>query len=267
MNSAITEGGPLNFEHLIIERRGPIWLVTINRPEKRNALNRAMLAEFGRLVDDVALDSQAAGLIVTGCENSFMSGTDIGYLQERTVRETEQGVVQNLYTRLENLPCPVIAAVNGWALGGGCELALAADIRIASENAVFGLPEVGLGMLPGAGGTQRLTRLVGHGRAMEIILTGRRVPAEEALAIGLANRVVTRERLRDEALGMMEQIAAKGPLAVRLAKEAVRAFSRQSLAQGLDVERLAQTILFQTRDRIEGIQAYFERRPPEFHGE
>jgi enoyl-CoA hydratase/carnithine racemase len=229
-------------------------------------MNREMLDALWHMVRMVRTDASLSGVIITGEGEAFMAGADLSHMQERTLDAVVSGMGQVLFGAVAELPVPVVAAVNGWALGGGCELALACDVRYASERAVLGLPEVGLGVLPGAGGTQRLTRLVGPGVALEMILSGRRVDAAEALRIGLVNRVVRPDVLLETAHGFLATVAEKGPLAVRLAKQAVHAYDAGNLQAGLGFERMAQAMLFGTRDRDEGMKAFLEHRRPEFRG-
>jgi len=206
-------------------------------------------------------------VVLTGAgEKAFVAGADIGELRERTARDGLAARMQRLYDEIEGYEKPTVAAVNGYALGGGLELAMACDIRIASENARFGLPETALSIIPGAGGTQRLVRLVGKGRALEMILTGRAVDAEEARAIGLVTKVVPQAELVDAARESAGQILSKGPLAVRLARLAVQTGSETDQRTGLVVERLAQALLYASEDKQEGTSAFIEKRKPDFKG-
>jgi enoyl-CoA hydratase/carnithine racemase len=257
----------VGYETLLTEVADGIAIVTINRPEVRNAVSRrvqadlrAALAEF-RSADDVGV------VVFTGAgDRAFVAGADIAELKKYTLHTGLASEMQRLYDDIEAFEKPTIAAVNGYALGGGCELAMACDIRIASDNARFGLPETNLSVLPGAGGTQRLARLVGTGRAIEMILTGRMVDAPEAHQIGLVTSVVPPAELMDTARQIAGQILAKGPLAVRLAKLVIRSGMDADQRTGLVVERLAQALLYTSEDKREGASAFLDKRPPVFTG-
>jgi enoyl-CoA hydratase/carnithine racemase len=250
-----------------VEVEDHLAVVTIARPEVRNALNRQVVA---KLLDALAAlrDRDDVGLVAfTGAgEKAFVAGADIGQLRTYDLHSGLDAALQRAFDEIEAFPKPTIAAVNGFALGGGCELAMACDIRIASDNARFGLPETTLSILPGAGGTQRLARLVGTGRAIEMILTGRFVDAAEARSMGLVTSVVPAAELRTELRRLADQILAKGPLAVRLAKLVVRTGMDTDQKTGQVVERLAQALLFTTADKVEGAAAFLEKRPPAFEG-
>lgn len=257
----------MEYKNLILQKANNIAILIINRPEVRNALNKETVQELRRAITDVRLDGSMQILIITGAgEKAFVGGADLASLKNRTMLETLANENQQVLDELAALEKPVIAAVNGFALGGGCELAMACDIRIASENAKFGQPEPGLGFLPGAGGTQRLPRLVGPARAKELIFTGEIISAQEAERIGLVNRVVPQDMLMKTALEMAEKIVEKGPLAVRLAKMVIDQGLQMDLHNGLLLERLAQTIIFSSEDRKEGIEAFFDKRHPSFKG-
>ncbi|MDQ3910974.1 MAG: enoyl-CoA hydratase-related protein [Actinomycetota bacterium] len=244
-----------------------IGFITLNRAERRNVLNAQVLVDMRDALSSFREDDGVGVVVFTGAgDQAFAAGADIGELRERTVLDALSSRMQAFYDEVEGYEKPTIAAVNGYALGGGCELAMACDIRVASENARFGLPETALGILPGAGGTQRLARLVGKGRAVEMILTGRSMPADEALAAGLVSRVVAKEELTNAVRETAEQILAKGPLAVRLAKLAVQAGYEADQETGLLIERLAQAVLFASEDKREGTSAFIEKRKPEFEG-
>lgn len=250
-----------------LERRGAVAIVTMNRPEALNAFNNEQLGLLADTFDMIATDGSIRAVVLTGAgERAFAAGADIKEMKDLDgVGGLAFGRAGHRATRsVEGLPQPVIAAVNGFALGGGCELALAADIRLASENAVFAQPEVTLGIPPGWGGSQRLPRLVGPGLAAELILTGRRVKAEEALRIGLVNAVYPLDQLLDEALKMAEAICANSPLAVRSAKQLMRlAFNGQTI-DGLDTEARAFGGAFTTDDQKEGMTAFVEKRAATF---
>ena len=244
--------------------------VTVNRPDKLNALNAIVIAELGDAVTRIETDSAIRGVVVTGAgTKAFVAGADINELTEQGVTggRTRALIGQQVFRRLERCGKPVIAAVNGFALGGGCELAMACHLRVASENAKFGQPEVKLGIAPGYGGTVRLPRLVGKARALELLLTGDMIDAEEAWRIGLVNRVVPADRLLGEAEGMLRVILANGPLAVRACLEAVDAGSDMTIDQALLLEASYFGLLSATEDMREGTKAFTEKRKPAFKGQ
>ncbi len=254
-------------DDLVIERRGPVTVLTVNRPDRLNAVDRALLARLGEAVRAFEDDPAQHALVLTGAgEKSFVAGADIAELAalDGAGAEALSRDGQGVMDRIERCAKPVIAAVNGYALGAGCELALACHLRIASENAQLGLPETGLGTIPGYGGTQRLPRLVGPGRATEMIATGRRVRADEALAIGLVTKVVPRESLLAEAEALANAVLRQGPLAVAAALEVVRTGLDRSLEAGLALERERFGRLAETADMHEGTKAFLEKRPPRF---
>jgi enoyl-CoA hydratase/carnithine racemase len=254
------------FRSIRLESRDGIAVVTLHRPEARNAINLEVVNELRAALDLAVRDAGTRALILTGAgTTAFASGADIRELLRRRAIDALRGINSSLFLEIERFPLPTIAAVNGYALGGGCELALACDLRIASESARFGQPEVGLGIIPAAGATYRLPRLVGAGRAQELILTGRIIDAEEALRIGLVNRVVPGNRLLEEARATAALIARKGPLALRAAKLALQAALHGPDA-GHAAERLAQAILFETADKREGMTAFLQGRRPRFKG-
>ncbi len=259
---------PNAFTSIRLERRGRVSLLFIDRPDKLNAIDRHTLGEIGEAARAFVADPEQGVLIVTGSGNkAFISGADIGELQPLGPAAAEeisrfgQGVVE----LLERSPKPVIAAVNGYAFGGGCELALACHIRLASDNAVMGLPEVKLGIIPGYGGTQRLPRLIGPGRALELILSARSIKAEEAERIGLVNRVVPQAELIDEAVKLAESMLANGPLAIEAALECVVRGMSLPLDQGLRFESGRFGILASSEDMHEGLQAFLDKRKADFH--
>ena len=254
-------------ETLEVEVDDRVAVVTIDRPEVRNALSRQVLAELHDTLTELRERDDVGLVAFTGAgEKAFVAGADISQLRHYDLHTGLAGEMQRAFDAIEAFEKPTVAAVNGFALGGGCELAMACDIRIASANARFGLPETTLSVLPGAGGTQRLARLVGTGRAIEMILTGRFVDAAEAHAIGLVTAVVEAGELRAELRRLADQILAKGPLAVRLAKLVVRAGMDADQRTGQVVERLAQAVLYTTADKAEGASAFLEKRPPSFRG-
>lgn len=246
--------------------RDRIAVVTVNRPEVRNALNFGVLDGIEAALDGFERREDVGAVVFTGAgEKAFVAGADISQLVGYTLRDGLRARMQRLYDRIQDLELPTIAAVNGFALGGGNELAMSCDIRVAADNARFGLPETNLGILPGAGGTQRLSRLVGLGRAQEMILTGRIIDAEEALRIGLVTSVVPAEELMHSAHETARTILAKGPLAVRLAKLVVRNGAETDQRTGLLLERLAQSLLYASDEKAEGANAFLEKRPARFH--
>ena len=255
------------YENLIVEKERGIALITINRPEKRNALDPRTWIEVDAAAQALEADGEVHVLIFTGAgEKCFAAGSDISRIRERGLIDGLAASSQRALARLEAVEKPTIAAVNGFALGGGCELSMACDIRIAGENARFGQPEVSLGIMPGAGGTQRLASLVGAGRAKELILTGDVIDAREAHRIGLVNRVVPAERLLEAARECARKMMSKGPLAVRMAKIAVNAGLRFGPEAGMIAERLGQACLMTTEDKIEGTSAFLEKRAAAFQG-
>jgi enoyl-CoA hydratase len=255
------------YRNLAVERRGHVGLLQIRRPDVLNALNRETLGEIDQCVRAFQEDAEQGALIVTGAgEKSFVSGADIqelAVLDPYGAREISQ-LGQRVFDRIEQSTKPVIAAVNGYAFGGGCELALACHVRLAADNAVLGLPEVGLGIIPGYGGTQRLPRLIGAGRALDLILTGRRVKADEAERIGLVNRVVPRAELLAEAEAMALAMLKNGPLALAAALEAVHRGLSLGLADGQRIESGMFGLLAASEDMHEGLKAFLEKRPARF---
>jgi enoyl-CoA hydratase len=257
------------YKTLIYEKKENIGVLTINRPEKLNALSNELIQELGMLLDDVENDADLRVLVVTGAgEKAFVAGADIQELVDRDAlmgRRVSQ-TRQSIFSRIENLPIPAIAAVNGFALGGGLELALACSIRIGSEQAQFGAPEVKLGIIPGDGGTQRLPRLIGLGRAMEMILTGDFIDAAEAYRIGLLNQVVPHDELMENAMDLAKKIAKRPPLAVRYAKEAVNRSQEGDTLSGYALESYLHALTCTTEDKKEGVQAFLEKRKGAFKG-
>jgi len=252
-----------------LERRAGVAVVRLNRPEVMNALSVAMLDELHDVLDAVERDPELRAVVVTGAgDRAFCAGADISDMREATALEARAYAQRGhaLTSRIESFPRPVIAAVNGYALGGGCEFALACDLRLASDRARFGLPEVNLGILPGWGGTQRLARATTPGFAKELIFTGRMADAEEALAKGLVNHVHPHERLLDEAVALAEVIAQKPPWAVAAAKEVVNLALDGDLRGHLARELDAFALAFTTQDQREGMAAFFEKRAPRFVG-
>lgn len=244
-----------------------IAVVTLNRPEVRNAINAEMLAEIREVLTELRADDAVGAAVFTGAgDRAFAAGADIRQLRGYTAQTGLEAQMQRVYDEIEAFDKPTVAAVNGHALGGGCEMAMACDIRIAAERARFGLPETALSVLPGAGGTQRLARLAGTGRAIELILTGRTVDAREAERIGLVTSVVPAAELAGAAADTARTVLARGPLAVRLAKLVVRTGMDADRTTGMVVERLAQAVLYTSNDKREGADAFLAKRPAEFTG-
>lgn len=257
----------MEFKYFLYEVKEGIAMFTVNRPDVRNALNTGCWEEIGRFVDHINTDEGVKLAVITGAgEKAFVAGADISALQKRTMVSVLTGAAQGVLRKLSACEKPIIAAVNGMAFGGGCELAMACDIRIASETAKLGLPELGLGIIPGAGGTQRLAKLVGLGRAKDMILTGRAVNAQEALQIGLVTQVVPQDKLMDTVMDTAKAILAKGPLAVRLAKKAVAASLSTDEESGMLLELLSYAVAVASEDRTEGTTAFLEKRKPNFQG-
>ena len=257
------------YKTLLYEKKDNIGVLTINRPDKLNALSNELIEELGMLLDDVEADTELRVLIITGAgEKAFVAGADIQELVSRdaVIGRRISRARQAVFSRIENLPIPAIAAVNGYALGGGLELALACSIRICSERAQFGAPEVKLGIIPGDGGTQRLPRLIGLGRAMEMILTGDFIDAAEAYRIGLVNRITSHEGLMENTLELAKKIAARPPLAVQYAKEAVMRSQEGDSLSGYALESYLHALTCTTEDKKEGVQAFLEKRKGKFTG-
>jgi enoyl-CoA hydratase len=259
----------MSFENIILEREGNIAIVTINRPKALNALNADTVTELGQAFDELADDDSIGVVILTGSgEKAFVAGADIAFMSNLTPLEARKfaQLGQEVLNKIENLPQPVIAAVNGFALGGGTELAIACDIRLASENAKFGQPEVNLGVMAGFAGTQRLPRLVGKGRGKELLYTADMIGAEEAYRIGLANKVYPAEELMPAAKAMAAKINSKGPVAVRLTKAAVNQGMEMDAKRGMAYEAEVFGLCFTTGDQKEGMAAFLEKRKAEFKG-
>ncbi|MCQ6281575.1 enoyl-CoA hydratase/isomerase family protein [Bacillus sp. EB600] len=256
------------YENLIVEKGNHIGFIKINRPEVRNALNNETVTEILSAFEELENDQEIGVIVFTGVgEKAFAAGADINQLTTRKATEAfKTGSMSDVYRRIENSKKATIAAINGFALGGGSELAMSCDIRMASDNAKFGLPELNLAVIPGAGGTQRLTRIIGKGRAMNMILTGELISASEAKAIGLVTDVVPLEVLMDAVIEKAEKILAKGPLAIQMAKLVVNRGFEVDMDTGLLIESLAQAFLYTTEDKVEGTKAFLEKRQPSFSG-
>ena len=259
-----------DLQNISVSWDGDLAIVTLDRQEKLNALNAEVFSELGAAFDSLRYDDQVRGIIVTGAgDKAFVAGADIGELAQMDalsgvqVSRTGQGI----FRAIERFPKPVLAAVGGFALGGGCELALACHLRVASENARFGLPEVGLGIIPGYGGTVRLARLVGLGRAVEMALTGEMIDAEAALDMGLVTHVVPREELMDRAKEILRRVTKNGPLAVRMVLESIYRGMDMTLVEATGVESSLFGLLASTEDVKEGMTAFLEKRKPEWKNE
>jgi enoyl-CoA hydratase len=257
----------MSFETLLVETSEGVTLIRLNRPEALNALNSTLLAELGQALDAAEADDAVHCLVLTGSDRAFAAGADIKEMSDKTYA---QMFTQDFFTagarRLEQFRKPVIAAVAGYALGGGCELAMMCDFIIAAETAKFGQPEINLGVMPGIGGTQRLTRFVGKSKAMDMILTGRMMDAAEAERAGLVSRIVPADKLLDEAMAAAKKIAGQSPLAVMMNKELVSTAYETTLSTGVAVERRLFHSLFAFEDQKEGMAAFVEKRPPKFTG-
>lgn len=256
------------YETLLVEVVDGVATVTINRPEVRNALSRTVIRELLAAFGALGEDDGVGAVVLTGAgEKAFVAGADITQVRGHSMQTGLAAEMQRAFDLIEGFPKPTVAAINGFALGGGCELAMACDVRIAATTARIGLPETTLAILPGAGGTQRMARLVGTGRALDLVLTGRMLTAEEAERWGLVTRVSEPDALLADARAVDATIMGKGPVAVRLAKLVIRSGADVDLATGQLLERLAQTVLYTTSDKNEGAQAFLDKRPASFRGE
>jgi enoyl-CoA hydratase len=251
---------------VLLEREEPIAVVRLNRPEQLNALSNQLMGELVGALENLDRDDSIRCIVLAGDERAFAAGADVGELRDTETVDLYFGARLDKWDAIRKVRTPIVAAVSGYCLGGGCELAMACDLIVASETAQFGQPETGLGVMPGAGGTQRLTRAIGKAKAMDVILTGRFLDAHEAERAGLVARVVAKEAWLEEAKRAARQIAEKGPVAQRLAKEAVAGAFETTLAAGLDVERKLFHLAHTTEDAKEGLAAFGEKRKPGFKG-
>lgn len=258
----------MNYETILVEKRGNVGVLTINRPEKLNALGYKVHTEGVAALEELRKDEEVRVVVITGSgEKSFIAGADISEFVDKTaVSQRKIFQEKTLFNSIDEFPKPVIAMINGFCLGGGCEVALACDLRIAGEKARFGQPEINLGIIPGGGGTQRLTRLIGEGKAMEMILTGDMIDANTALNLGLVNSVYSAEELETKTMELANKIAEKSPIALQMAKEAVKLASKSNLDEGLKREVDLFAICFSSQDKEEGVSAFLEKRKPVFTG-
>jgi enoyl-CoA hydratase len=253
------QGPAMAYKFISVERAGSVVTITLKRPEVKNAINKAMIKELHAAFDELR-ESDAGCVILTGQGDDFAAGADIAELRERKAAESLEAINSALFGKVEANPAPVIAAIKGYALGGGCELTLACDIRIGGKSAKMGQPEVNLGIIPAAGGTQRLPRIVGLGRAKELVLTGMIIDADEAHRIGLLNRVVEDDAVIAEANKLAETICKKGPLAIRAAKQMLNQSARVGLDMGLQFESVAQAALFESEDKMKRMADFLARK-------
>jgi enoyl-CoA hydratase len=251
---------------VLVERNGPIGIVTLHRPKVLNALSNDLLAEVATALETMDQDDAIRVMVVTGGSQVFAAGADLQQMSTAPVATMLISARGAIWDRIRRIRKPTIAAVSGYALGAGCELAMSCDLILASETARFGQPEINVGIMPGAGGTQRLTRAIGKARAMEMVLTGRMMTGYEAERAGLVNRVVPVEVLADEALALANEIAKKPPLSAKLAKEAVLKAFETTLEMGLEYERRSMAAVLATEDAQEGMRAFLEKRAPDYHG-
>jgi len=256
----------MTYTTVLTEIHGRVGLVRLNRPQAMNAFNLLMLTELFDALEEFDRDENIGAMVVTGAEKAFAAGADIKEMADASAFTMLSEERVEKFDRIRSIRKPVIAAVSGWALGGGCEVALSCDMIVASETARFGQPEITIGVIPGAGGTQRLARLLGKQLAMEMVINNRTLSAAEAAQFGLVNRVVPVEGFLDEVIAFAGEIAARAPLAVRMAKESINAAFETTLTEGLKVEKRNFHILFATEDQKEGMKAFIEKRKPEWKG-
>jgi enoyl-CoA hydratase/carnithine racemase len=253
-------------EAIELQREEAVAVVRLNRPERRNALSPGVLQELAQAIGDLDAEPGVRCIVVTGTDEVFAAGADIKAMVERSFQEVLEASTMPFWQRVADCRTPLVAGVSGFALGGGCELALLCDMIVASETAEFGQPEITLGIIPGGGGTQRLARVIGKQRTMELVLTGRRIAATEALRLGFVNMVASKRTWFRETVDLAHVIARRPPLAVKLAKQAVLAADEMPLTAGLAHERRLYELAMATEDRVEGMQAFLEKRRPEFRG-
>jgi enoyl-CoA hydratase len=256
----------VTYTHVIVRTEERVGIVQLNRPQALNALNTVLMAELTAALAAFDADGEIGCIVITGSDKAFAAGADIKQMAEASVVEMVDSPFIGYWDELAQVAKPVVAAVSGWCLGGGCELAMACDLIVAAESAVFGQPEINLGIIPGAGGTQRLTRAVGKAVAMDMVLTGRRLSAHEALQFGLVARVLPNEGFQEATLALAAEIAAKAPVALRMAKEAVNHAFEMPLAEGVHLERRLFNLLFATEDQKEGMAAFVAKRAPSWKG-
>jgi enoyl-CoA hydratase len=259
-----------SYSYLVVEQRGEkknVGFIQLNRPKALNALCDGLMAELNQVLDKFEHDPHISCVVLTGSDKAFAAGADIKEMMSLTFQQVYKGGFLEHWNRITTFKKPVIAAVNGYALGGGCELAMMCDIIYAGDKAQFGQPEIALGTIPGAGGTQRLTKAVGKSKAMELVLTGNRMSAQDAMVSGLVSKVFPADKLLEEALKLAEKIASHSPLTVRMAKEAVNAAFELQLKEGLVFEKKVFHSTFATADRKEGMEAFVEKRAPNFTNE
>ncbi len=257
----------IELKNVQFEIRENVAWITINRPEVRNALDHQTVNELHAVIAEVSLSQEAGVAVLTGAgDKVFVSGADIRDIRARNMLDALKGINSRLFKAVEDCEKPVIAAVNGFALGGGCELALSCDIRICSENAKFGLPEASLGIIPGAGGMYRMARVAGIGITKELILTGDAIDAQRALQAGIVSRVVPQTQLLNTAHDLAFKILSRGPLAIRIAKRSMNLMTQLPTEAAMALESFAQGILFESEDKMEGTSAFLEKRPPRFQG-
>jgi enoyl-CoA hydratase/carnithine racemase len=249
-----------------LDRYEAVAVVTLNRPEQRNALSPELMAELGAAIDGLDRDPAIRCIVIAGNDDVFAAGADIKRMSQRSFQDVMEASTMPFWQQVAACRTPLIAAVSGWALGGGCELALLCDMIVASDTADFGQPEITLGIIPGGGGTQRLARVIGKQRAMELVLTGRRVDAKEALRLGFVNQIATKRTWLPEAITLAEVVARRPPLAAKLAKQAVLAAEETPLSAGLAMERRLYELAMASEDRVEGMSAFLEKRKPDFSG-